>query len=119
MWETPDLGGKLFYKNKSFCRWAVQLTPATATSLSVWALQRGNWRHIRTEERKARYLSYRRWCYSKFTYSNDSTTKTIQGKLRIKRVDKSRFRFENDQLNEPFGLMAWALEYTENGNYKG
>ncbi len=119
VWETPDLGGKLFYKNKSFCRWAVQLTPAVATSLSVWALQRGNWRHIRTEQRKARYLSYRRWCYSKFTYSNDSTTKTIQGKLRIKRVDKARFRFENDQLNEPFGLMAWALEYTENGNYKG
>ena len=38
---------------------------------------------------------------------------------RIKRVDKARFRFENDQRNEPFGLMAYALEYVENGNYKG
>lgn len=119
VWETPDLGGKLFYKNKNFCRFALQLTPAVATSVAVWVQKRGTWRLARREERKARYLSYQRWCYSKFTYSNDSTTKTLHGKLRIKRVDKARFRFENDELNEPFGLMAWALEFTENGNYKG
>lgn len=119
VWETPDLGGKLFYKNKNFCRFAVQLTPAAATSVSVWAQKRGSWRLVGREERRARYLSYRRWCYSKFTYSNDSTTKTLHGKLRIKRVDKARFRFENTELNEPFGLMAWALEFSESGNYKG
>ena len=34
-------------------------------------------------------------------------------------MDKIRFRFENDRYNEPFGLMGWAVEYTENGNYKG
>lgn len=119
VWETPDLGGKLFYKNKSFCRYALQLTPAVATSVAVWVQKRGIWRLVRREERKARYLSYCRWCYSKFTYSNDSTTKTLYGKLRIKRVDKARFRFENGEKNEPFGLMAWALEFTENGNYKG
>lgn len=119
VWETPDLGGKLFYKNKSFCRFALQLTPAAATSVEVWAQKRGIWRLVHSETRRARYLSYRRWCYSKFTYSNDTTTKTLQGKLRIKRVDKARFRFENSRLNEPFGLMAWALESTENGVYKG
>lgn len=119
VWETPDLGGKLFYKNKSFCRFALQLTPAVATSVVVWVQKRGIWRLVRREERKARYLSYSRWCYSKFTYSNDATTKTLYGKLRIKRVDKARFRFENGELNEPFGLMAWALEFVENGNYKG
>ena len=119
VWETPDVSGKLFYKNKSFARYAVQLTPAAATSVSVRAQKKGGWRLIRTEGRKARYLSYRRWCYSKFTYSNDVTTKTLHGKLRLKRVDKARFRFENAEPGEPFGLMAYALEFTENGNYKG
>ena len=119
VWETPDFSGKLFYKNKTFRYLALQLTPAIATSVKLYAQKRGIWGFLREEARKARYFSYAGLIYSKFTYSNDQTTKTLHTKLRIKRVDKARFRFENDQRNEPFGLMAYALEYVENGNYKG
>lgn len=119
VWETPDFSGKLFYKNKTFRYLALQLTPAVATSVKLYAQKRGIWGFLREEARKARYFSYAGLIYSKFTYSNDQTTKTLHTKLRIKRVDKARFRFENDQRNEPFGLMAYALEYVENGNYKG
>lgn len=119
VWETPDFSGKLFYKNKTFRYLALQLTPAVATSVKLYAQKRGIWKFLREETRKARYFSYASLIYSKFTYSNDQTTKTLHTKLRIKRVDKARFRFENDQPNEPFGLMAYALEYVENGNYKG
>ena len=37
----------------------------------------------------------------------------------MKKVDKARFRLENNELGEPFGIYNVALEYTENGNYKG
>jgi hypothetical protein len=39
--------------------------------------------------------------------------------MRLKKVDKARFRFVNDVVNEPFGIFNFALEFVESGNYKG
>lgn len=119
IWETPDLSGHRFYHNKSFRSLAVRLSSAVATGLDLYGLRRGIWVHLRSEERRARYFSYRQLVYSKFTYSCDRTNRTLATKIRLKKLDKTRFRFENDHLNEPFGLMAWAAEYVENGTFKG
>ena len=42
-WETPDLAGTLFYKNKSFRYLALQMAPSVATSVTVFAMKRGIW----------------------------------------------------------------------------
>ena len=39
-------------------------------------------------------------------------------KLALRQLDKARFRLENSALNEPFGLMDLAVEYTEQGRYR-
>lgn len=119
VWETPDFSGKLFYKNKSFRYLAVRLSSAVATSIKLYAQKRGIWSLVKYDNSKARFFSYRQLVYSKFTYSNDQTSKTLHMKTNIKKVDKARFRFENDQLNEPFGLMDFALEFVERGYFKG
>lgn len=118
-WETPDLSGNLFYKNKSFRYLALQMAPSAITSIAVYAMKRGIWNKIWQDESHARYFSYHQLRYSRFTYSNDQTARTLHNKIRIKRVDKARFRFVNDTLNEPFGLMQIAVEFVENGNFKG
>lgn len=119
VWETPDLSGKQFYKNKSFRYLAVRLASAVATSIKMYGQKRGIWNLLKYDNSKARYFSYGQLVYSKFTYSNDQTSKTIRMKTNIKKVDKARFRFENDELNEPFGLMDFALEFVESGYFKG
>lgn len=119
VWETPDLTGNRFYKNKTFRYLAVQLASAVATGIQIHGQKRGIWALLKQDGSRARFFSYRQLCYSKFTYSNDQTNKTLHTKIRLKRLDKVRFRFENDSVNEPFGLMRYALEYVEGGNYKG
>lgn len=119
VWETPDFGGKLFYKNKSFRYLAVQLAPAVRTSVEMYAQKRGVWQLLRRAASTARYFVYSQLTYSKFSYSGDSTAQTLYLKTRLKRLDKVRYRFVNEQMDEPFGLMQLAVEYTENGNYKG
>ena len=57
--------------------------------------------------------------FSKFTFKTDQTQKIISTKLRIKKVDKTRIRLVNDELNEGFYLCDVGLEYVENNNYKG
>lgn len=118
IWETPDLDGKLFYKNKTFRYLAVRLKSAVATTLEMYVQKRGLWSFIKKDNYTARYLSFDSVVFSKFTFSSDQTQKIIPTKLRVKKVDKARFRFVNSELNEPYGLFDIALEYVENGNHK-
>lgn len=117
-WELPDFDGKNFYKNKTIKYVAVRLASATATSVQIWALVRGVWKLMKAEMTKGRYLAFSKITFSKFTFSCDTTPRTIGQKIKIKKVDKVRFRLLNDQLNEPFGIYEMSLEYTENGRYK-
>ena len=43
----------------------------------------------------------------------------MSSKMRVRKIDKARFKIENCNLNEPFGIHDLAIEYVENGNYKG
>lgn len=117
-WETPDLDGKMFYKNKSFTYFAIRLKTAISTSCTIYGFLKGVWSILKNDTVSGRYFSYENLVYSKFTYSNDNTQKIIPLKLRIKKVDKARFRVRNNALNEPFGIYDLALEYRESGNYK-
>lgn len=119
IWETPDIDGKLFYKNKTFRYIATRLQAEVATSLYIYAMKRGIWSQIKYDDLKGRYLSFVQLIFSKFTFSSDQTQHVIPTKCRIKKVDKARFRFMNTALNEPFGIFDLAFEYVENGNYKG
>lgn len=118
-WETPDIDGNLFYKNKTLKYLALRIESAIATSVSIYAMNRGLWEFIKTDDTTARYLKFSSLVFSKFTFSSDQTQKIIRTKLRIKKVDKFRLRFVNNALNEPFGLYDIGLEFVENGNFKG
>jgi hypothetical protein len=119
IWETPDLDGTLFYKNKTFRYIAVRLKAAVATSIRMYSFKRGIWSFVKEDSSKGRYLSFSNIVFSKFTFSSDNTQKILSSKLKIKKIDKARFRLENNKLNEPFGIYDLAVEYIENGNYKG
>ena len=82
-------------------------------------MDRGIWKFIKKENAFGRYLSFSKLIFSKFSFSGNKTQKISRTKVRIKRVDKYRLRFVNNELNEPFSLYNIANEYTESGNYKG
>ena len=119
IWETPDIDGKLFYKNKTLRYIALRLDAALATSVNIWVMNRGIWQFIKKDDTSGRYFSFSKLVFSKMSFSGDKTQHTISTKVRVKKVDKFRLRLTNDELNEPFGLFNIAFEYVENGNYKG
>lgn len=119
-WETPDLDGSLFFKNKTFRYVAVRLASAVTTGIEIYVQKKGIWSKLFDGGAKARYFDWEHINFAKFSFSSDRTPRTIGGKIKIKKVDKAKFRLQNKELNEPFGLYAFALEYTEPGNnYKG
>ena len=112
-WETEEFYGENFYKDKNFTKFAVLLASAIATGCRVWAIYDGTEELILDYTGDARYFSYSQFVYSKFTYKTDRTPQQIIEKIRIKKVDKIRFRIENGLLNEPVGLYNMVSEYTE------
>ena len=119
IWETPDLDGKLFYKNKTFKYMAVRLKKSVSSALSIYAMRQGVWRFLKEDRDAAKYFAFSRVIFSKFSFSTDTTQQIVSTKLRIKKVDSARFRLMNGELNEPLGIYNIALEYVENGNFKG
>lgn len=118
-WDTPDIDGNLFYKNKTLRYLAIRVGAAIATSVSIWAMDRGLWKFVKTDNTFGRYFSFQNLVFSKIAFSGNKTQKISRTKLRVKKVDKYRIRLVNDQLDEPFALYNIAMEYVENGNYKG
>lgn len=112
-WETQEFYGENFYKEKNFTKVSVLLAAAAATGCRVWAIYDGQEELILDYNGEARFFSYSQFAYSKFTYKTDRTPQQIMEKIRIKKVDKIRFRFENGLLNEPFGLYSAVSEFTE------
>lgn len=117
-WETADVSGELFYKNKTFRYIALRCTPATATSVCIYAMRKGIWELIKEDSTTIRQFSFSTLIFSKFMFNCDASQKVIATKVRLKKLDKARFKFTNSEYNEPLGLNNMALEYTQNGNYK-
>ena len=119
-WDTPDLDGKVFFKNKTIRHLAVRLASAPWTSVEIWAQVRGLWRSRYSSGARANYWDWGYIDFHKISFSADRTPRTLNCKARLSKVDKVRFRLKNEVLNEPFGLYNFAVEFTEaKTNYKG
>ena len=91
------------------------------TSVKIFAQKRGNWSTdpIKEDRQSGLAFDFNAVDFTNFSFSTDRSEKVVHTKVRIKKVDKARFRVENGYVNEPFGLFDLALEYIESGNYKG
>ena len=115
-WETSDFDGKGFFKTKTFTSVSCRLASAPLTGVKIFAQKRGLWSLVFDAKERARYFTWDYIDFSKFVFSSDRTPRTLCGKIKVKKVDKVRFRLQNAELNEPFGLYAFGLEWREPGN---
>ena len=112
VWQTGDFKEDTAAKEKSIYRlWAV-CDVSLRTSVKAFAQIKGIWKQLFYDDTTCRYFKWSDIQWSKFTWSCDKTPKTVSRSVRIKGVNKTAFRFENDSLNEPFGLSEIGIEYT-------
>lgn len=130
-WDTPDLDGRLFYKNKTFRYFAIRTMNALRTSCGLYykkpsividengdEVQKA-WTLIKEDAATGSIFDFNYIDFARFSFNTDTTAKVVHTKVRVKKVDKMQFRIENNAKDEPFGLFDLALEYVESGNYKG
>ena len=89
------------------------------STVTLYSCRRGIWSKIKTKSFSNRVFSFSGLIYSQFTFNNDASDPVMSSKMRVRKIDKARFKIENLNLNEPFGIHDLAIEYVENGNFKG
>ncbi|SCI66770.1 Uncharacterised protein [uncultured Clostridium sp.] len=117
-WDMADFSGREFFRNKTIRFIAVQLAAAADTGVTVKSQVRGAWRTLWDSAGRARYFSWGDLRWSQLSWTGDATPRTLGKKIRIKKVDKTRFRLQNSAGGQPFGLYQVGLEYREKGRYK-
>ena len=114
---TPELSGNLFYKNKTFRYLAIRLQDLASTSCKIEANKNGIWVTIKDAIRSTTFFRFSTVKFSEFSFLPYQSQKIIASKLRLKKLDKTMFRFSNDSA-EPFEVLDIGLEFTENNNKK-
>ena len=118
-WETPEFGGNVFYRTKNF-RWlAVQLRAGLAATASLYGMRDGLWELLREIGAELKYWSWETFDWSSFSWSSNLENQTLSSKTRLKKLARTRYRIENNKIDEPLGLMAIGFDFTEpGGRYK-
>jgi len=119
VWETADISEKLFYKNKKYRYVAMKCLPELASSVQIWAQRHGIWEMLKEDNTTLRYFDFRHIDFTHFSFNVDNTAKVLSTKARLRKLDHVRFRFVNENIDEPFTINDFAVEYTQNGNHKG
>ena len=121
-WDTPFFDGKSFADKKTFVYIAVRLASALYTGVKISAYINGAWKVLKDYTGEANFSSLSNatcsLSNSVFSFSTDTSPKTLGSKIKEKNLDKIQFRFENSRLNDTFGLYKLLMEYTEGNKYR-
>ncbi len=118
VWQTADLDGSLFYQAKTYRRFSVYLSSEGNTSIEAYYRKdSGAWQYMEDNS-----LEVRRFYFSNTNAAlwddGDHTDRIVSRRLMVRKAGSLTLRLMNTGYNEPFGLEALALEYTQAGNYK-
>lgn len=117
-WTFPDFDGNLFWRNKTIRTVALQLAPFPQNKVVLEKSINGIWETLKEWTGKISYFAWNAIGWSNFTWSGNSTYRTVTAKVKIKKFDKVGFRISCKDIDKSFGLYGFSVEYTENGRYK-
>jgi hypothetical protein len=117
VWQTPDLDGSLFYQAKTYRRFSVYLSSEGNTSIEAYYRKdSGEWQYMEDNSLEARRFYFS--STSAALWDGDDTNRIVSRRLMVRKAGSLTLRLMNTGYNEPFGLEAMALEYTQSGVYK-
>ena len=111
IWQTGDFTAGITHRIKNIYRLWVVCAVALRTGVSVKAQVKGVWTEQLTDMTTGRFFQWSAIQWSKFTWATDRTPKIMKKSVRIRNTDKTAFRLENSNLNEPFGIYELGFEY--------
>lgn len=119
--ETPNIYGSSFYSKKSFSKLGILLRKSLnpndnkEINTSVRVLYKKNnepWKLLKDYSGEQSIFRYDYVNYKLFSFTPRAKTYDMQKKIKVKKAQCLKLRFENDIPDMPLYLQAFGLEYT-------
>ncbi len=119
IWETNDVIGAKFYKYKKFKYFSLCVKAFARSHVKIEALVHGRWEKVLENDTSANSFRFTSFKFSDLLFSSGIGSTIFFAKYKRKKVDRLRFKIENNEYYQPFGMHNWGCEFVEKGNYKG
>ena len=116
-WETPDIYGIDFYKDKTFSKIGLMIdyTKEMTTAVKIeYRVNNGEWKMLKDYDGTFYIFNFKNINFQTFSFRTELKKIALSKKIKIKKAQSVRFRFSNDIINMPMGLSEFGIDYVQN-----
>lgn len=115
-WTTPELAFDTYSRHKTIRHIYTKLNPYARSSVKIYIKEDGAF--ILIDEKSADIMSFEDIDFNRFTFNTNADVNVIHTKIKAKKVVTTQLKFENNKLNEAFGLYGATIYYALKSNVK-
>lgn len=108
-WTTPEISFDSYTKYKTIKAIYTKLNPYARSSVKIYLKEGGTF--IVADEKNVDVFTFEDIDFSRFTFNTDTDVNVLFTKVKSKKVVTTQIKFENNILNEPFGMYGAAVYY--------
>ncbi len=108
-WITPAVAFDTYAKYKTVKRIYTKLNPYARSSVKIYLKEGGGF--LLVDQKTADIFTFEEFDFSRFTFNTDIDMNVIATKVKAKKVITTQLKFENDVLNEAFGIYGATIYY--------
>lgn len=108
-WTTPELAFDTYSKYKTLRHIYTKLNPYTRSGVKIYLKEDGAF--ALADEKTVDILSFEDIDFNRFTFNVNMDVNVIHTKVKAKKIVTTQLKFENNTLNEAFGLYGATIYY--------
>lgn len=108
-WTTPEIAFDSYTKYKTIKCIYTKLNPYARSSVKIYLKEDGAF--VLADEKKVDVFSFEDIDFNRFTFNTNTDVNVLFTKIKSKKVVTTQLKFENDVLNEAFGIYGATVYY--------
>lgn len=108
-WTTPEMSFDSYTKYKTIKSIYTKLNPYSRSSVKIYLKEDGAF--VLADEKNVDVFDFEDIDFDRFTFNTSTDVNVLFTKVKTKRVVTTQIKFENDALNEPFGIYGATVYY--------
>ena len=108
-WMTPAIAFDTYTKYKTVRRIYTKLNPYARSSVKLYLKEDGA--EVLVDDKKADIMNWDDVDFERFTFNTNTDVNIIYTKVKAKKIITTQFKFENDVLDEAFGIYGATVYY--------
>lgn len=108
-WTTPEIAFDSYTRYKTIKRIYTKLNPYTRSSVKIYLKEDGAFKPV--DDKKVDIFDFEDIDFNRFTFNTNTDVNVLATRVKSKKVVTTQLKFENDAMNEAFGIYGATVYY--------